>query len=227
MNVIAKIHTDFSSKFGIPRQSGLVEELDAQIVFEPKYRNMDAVRGLEGFSHIWLLWEFSECVRTEFMPMVNPPRMGKNQRMGVFATRSPYRPNPIGMSSVKLVKIENHEKYGPVLHVKGADLLNNTPILDIKPYLPYTDIHNDATGGFATQFLQDILQVECSKEWLNLIPKDKQEALLGVLRQDPRPAYTKFPDRIYGLEFAGFDVRFRVQDEVLSVCEIVPLTHNK
>lgn len=223
MQVIATIQSDFSSKFGIPRQSGLVEELQAKIIFEKKYRNPDAVRGIEGFDYIWILWEFSECVKEEWSPMVNPPRMGKNQRMGVFATRSPYRPNPIGLSCVKLDGVEYTEEYGPVLHVRGADLLNGTPIFDIKPYLPYADAHPEASGGFATQYLGDVLTVEIADQWLSMIPKDKRDALVGVLEQDPRPAYTKFPDRVFGLEFAGFDVRFRVVDRKLEVVEIVCL----
>lgn len=222
MQKIATIHTDFATKFGIPRQSGLVEELAGTIVFERKYRNPDAVRGLEGFSHIWLIWEFSECICEEWSPMVNPPRMGRNQRMGVFATRSPYRPNPIGLSSVKLEKVEISEKFGPVLHVRGADLMDGTPIYDIKPYLPYADSHPEARGGFASQYVHEKLEVEFPEEWLCMIPKHLQAALLGVLAQDPRPAYQKFPDRIYGFSFADFDVRFRVTGQILQVCEIVP-----
>ncbi len=224
MKTIARIHTDFSSKFGIPRQSGLVKDLEATIVFESQYRNQDAVRGLEGFSHIWLIWEFSECIKEEWSPMVNPPRMGKNQRMGVFATRSPYRPNPIGLSSVELERIEYTENLGPVLHVKGADLLDNTPIYDIKPYLPYADAHIEATGGFATKYLEDTLEVDFPEELLVQIPESKRKALMGILRQDPRPAYTKFPDRVFGLEYAGFDVRFTVTNRCLTVVEIVLLT---
>lgn len=220
MKRIARIHTDFSARFGIPRQSGLVKELKATIVFEPKYRNPDAVRGLEGFSHIWLLWEFSECVKADWSPMVNPPKMGKNQRMGVFATRSPYRPNPIGLSSVVLERIEYTENKGPVLHVRGADILDGTPIYDIKPYLPYTDCHMEATEGFAAQYVEDFLTVDFPNELLDEIPPGQHKALIELLKQDPRPAYTQFPERIFGMEYAGFDVRFQVIGKRLTVVEV-------
>jgi tRNA-Thr(GGU) m(6)t(6)A37 methyltransferase TsaA len=223
MKIIARIHTDFPTKFGVPRQSGLVNALKSTIVFEPEYRNPDAVRGLEEFSHIWLIWEFSEAVRDTWSPTVRPPRLGGNTRMGVFATRSPFRPNPIGLSNVKLEGIEMHPDLGPVLHVLGADLIHKTPIYDIKPYLPYTDSHPDAKGGFADQMKDYSLKVEFPEQWLSLIPEHLREALLGVLAQDPRPSYQNDPKRIYGFEFGGFDVRFTVQGTLLSVCEVVPL----
>ena len=220
MRIIARIHTDFTSKFGIPRQSGLVDELEATIVFEPEFRNPDALRGLEEYSHIWLLWEFSECADKEWTPTVRPPRLGGNKRMGVFATRSPYRPNSIGLSSVKLLAIENTENCGTVIRVGGADLLDGTPIYDIKPYLPYVDSHPEASNGFALDEKEGMLEIEFPEELLSVIPKNKQKALIEVLRQDPRPGYQNDPERIYGLEFAGFDVRFAVDDNKLTVREI-------
>ena len=223
IKIIARIHTDFPTKFGIPRQSGLVDALKATIVFEPEYRNPDALRGLEGFSHIWLIWEFSEAVRDTWSPTVRPPRLGGNTRMGVFATRSPFRPNPIGLSSVKLDSIELHPELGPVLHVSGADLMDNTPIYDIKPYLPYTDSHPEAVGGFIAPLGNDLLKVEFSEQWLRLIPEERREALIGVLELDPRPSYQDDTKRVYGIEFAGFDIRFTVEGTVLTVCEVVAL----
>jgi len=223
MKIIARIHTDFPTKFGIPRQSGLVDSLKAMIVFEPEYRNPDALRGLEGFSYIWLIWEFSKAVRDTWSPMVRPPRLGGNTRTGVFATRSPFRPNALGLSSVKLDGIALHPDLGSVLHVSGADLMDNTPIYDIKPYLPYTDSHPEAVGGFAAPLKDYALEVEFPEQWLRLIPEDRQEALLGVLANDPRPSYQNDPERIYGFKFAEFDVRFTVRDTVLSVCEVVSL----
>lgn len=220
MNIIAHIHSDFCEKFGIPRQSGLVEELEAMIVFEPEYRSVDALRGLEGFSYIWLLWQFSQSVREGWSPTVRPPRLGGNERMGVFATRSPFRPNEIGLSSVKLLRIENHAEFGPVLLVAGADLLDGTPIFDIKPYLPYVDSHPEAEGGFAEQYRNYHLEVEFPKELMQKVAEGKREALLGVLAEDPRPAYQQDEKRIYGLNFAGYEVRFRVQGNVLRVCEV-------
>lgn len=220
MRIIARIHTDFTSKFGIPRQSGLVDELEATIVFEPEFRNPDALRGLEEYSHIWLLWEFSKCADKEWTPTVRPPKLGGNKRMGVFATRSPYRPNSIGLSSVKLLAIENTENCGTVIRVGGADLLDGTPIYDIKPYLPYVDSHPEASNGFALDEKEGMLEIEFPEELLSLIPENKQKALIEVLRQDPRPGYQNDPERIYGLEFAGFDVRFTVDDNKLTVREI-------
>lgn len=223
MKMIARIRTDLPTKFGVPRQSGLIDALKAVIVFEPEYRNPDAIRGLEGFSHIWLIWQFSETVRDTWAPMVKPPRLGGNKRMGVFATRSPFRPNAIGLSSVRLDRIELDTELGPVLHVLGADLMDNTPIYDIKPYLPFTDSHPDATGGFADPLREYSLEVEFPEEMLNLIPMERREAIMGVLAYDPRPSYQNDPDRIYGVEFAGFDVRFKVQGKRLIVYEVVQL----
>ncbi|MBB2183360.1 tRNA (N6-threonylcarbamoyladenosine(37)-N6)-methyltransferase TrmO [Lachnospiraceae bacterium MD1] len=223
LNIIAHIRTDFPTKFGVPRQSGLIEELKAQIIFEPEYRNPDAFRGLEGFSRIWLLWEFSKAIRDTWAPMVKPPRLGGNKRMGVFATRSPFRPNSIGLSSVKLEHIEYHSELGPVLHVAGADMMDNTPIYDIKPYIPYTDSHPDAVGGFADPLRSYSLDVVFPEEMLHMIPEEKRKAIQFVLASDPRPSYQKDPNRRYGVEFAGFDVRFTVQQNTLTVCEVVKL----
>ena len=213
LKVIAKIHTDFPTKFGIPRQSGLVEELKATIVFEPEYRVADAVRGLEEFSHIWLVWQFSEAVREGWSPTVRPPRLGGNKRMGVFATRSPFRPNAIGLSSVKLERVELSKDLGPVLHVGGADLMDGTPIYDIKPYLPHVDSHPAAAGGFAAPLTAYALDVDFPEELLARVAKDRQEGLLAVLKQDPRPAYQKDPNRVYGFPFAGREIKFTVDDE--------------
>ncbi len=220
MKHIAHIRTDFSTKFGVPRQSGLVEELIATIVFEPEYRNADALRGLEGFSHLWLIWEFSKAKRDTWSPTVRPPRLGGNRRLGVFATRSPFRPNPVALSCVKLLEIRPTASDGTVLIVSGADLMDGTPIYDIKPYLPYADAHPEAIGGFTENADDFLLQVECSDELLQKVPKNRQKALLSVLAHDPRPSYQDDPERIYGMEFAGVDVRFTVQDKTLSVCEI-------
>lgn len=217
---IAYIKTDFSSKFGIPRQSGLVDELEAKIIFEPQYRIPEAFRGLEGYSHIWLLWQFSECADKEWSPTVRPPRLGGNKRMGVFASRSPFRPNSIGLSCVKLISIDETEEYGTVLTVSGADLLDGTPIIDVKPYLPYVDSHPEASGGFALQEKEGSLDIVFPTEMLSVIPESKQEALRAVLKQDPRPQYQNDPERIYGLEFAGYDVRFKVKENLLSVVEV-------
>lgn len=221
--VIARIHNDFSSKFGIPRQSGIVETLKATIVFEPAYRNVDALRGLEGFSHIWLIWEFSETARDTWSPTVRPPRLGGSKRMGVFATRSPFRPNPIALSSVKLDGIELHPHLGPILHISGADLMDNTPIYDIKPYIPYADSHPDAVGGFTENTKEYALCVDFPESLLSRIPEDHQEALIGVLAHDPRPSYQHDPERVYGLSFAGFNIRFTVNDSTLTVCEVAEL----
>lgn len=217
LNIIAHIRTDFSSKFGIPRQSGLVDELEATIIFEPEYRNSDALRGLEEYSHLWILWQFSECVGKEWTPTVRPPRLGGNKRMGVFATRSPFRPNPIGLSCVKILGIEKTEKYGCVVRVSGADLLDGTPIYDIKPYLPYVDSYPDASNGFALDEKDGKLEVVIPDEILKIIPHEKQAALIAVLAQDPRPGYQNIPDRIYGVEFAGFNVNFKIDNSILTV----------
>ena len=222
MEIIARIHTDFPEKFGIPRQSGLVDGLTGRIVFEEKYRNPDALRGIEGFSHLWLIWQFSRAIREEWSPTVKPPRLGGNQRMGVFATRSPFRPNPIGLSCVRLQRVELHTAEGPVLWVAGIDLLDGTPIYDVKPYLPYADCHPEATGGFAQEFMGHRLEVAFPEELLALVPPEKREALREVLAQDPRPGYQhNEPDRRYGVAFAGLDVRFTVEGDVLLVREVV------
>ena len=223
MKPIAHIRSDFSSKFGIPRQSGLVTELKGEIIFEPEYRNPEALRGLDHFSHIWLIWEFSASKRDKWSPTVRPPRLGGNIRMGVFATRSPFRPNPIGLSSVRLEKIEWQTDAGPVLHVTGADLMDGTPILDIKPYIAYSDCHMDATGGFTNNVANSRLEVMIPSEWLQMISPSKQQALREVLANDPRPPYQDDSNRIYGLAFAGLNVRFTVSDNVLTVVEVVEL----
>ena len=220
MKVIARIQSAFPEKFGIPRQSGLVEELQARIVFVPEYRNADAVRGLDEFSHLWLIWEFSEAKRDTWSPTVRPPRLGGNQRLGVFATRSPYRPNPVGLSCVKLDRVEIDSNLGPVIHVRGADLMDGTPIYDIKPYLPYADCHPDAIGGFASDKPEEKLQVEIPDELCSVASGEVLSALRGVLAQDPRPAYQKDPERVYGLSFAGMEARFQVDGDKLTVCGI-------
>ena len=220
IQVIARMHSDFATKFGIPRQSGLVEDLKSTIVFEPEFRNPDALRGIEDFSHQWIIWQFSEAVRTEWSPTVRPPRLGGNTRMGVFATRSPFRPNNLGLSSVKLLGVEHTETYGTVLHVGGADLMDGTPIFDIKPYIPYGDSHPEASGGFTDTAGEFLLDVDFPKELLDKLPADKQSAAIGVLSHDPRPSYQKNPDRIYGLTFAGFNIRFQVHENLLTVLEV-------
>ncbi len=217
IKVIAHIRSDFTTKFGVPRQSGLVEELHAKIVFEPEFRIEAAVRGLEEFSHIWLIWQFSEAVREDWSPTVRPPRLGGNKRIGVFATRAPFRPNALGLSSVRLKKVELHPELGPVLHVAGADLMDGTPIYDIKPYIAYADSHSDAVGGFVDTVERRKLSVSCSDELLSPVPQEKREALIGVLAQDPRPSYQTDPQRVYGMDFAGFNVKFTVDGEYLTV----------
>lgn len=221
MKIIATMRSAFPTKFGIPRQSGLVESLRSTIVFEPPYRNPDALRGMEGFSHLWLIWSFSQAVREDWSPTVRPPRLGGNTRMGVFATRSPFRPNAIGLSSVKLEGVEQHPDLGPVIHVSGADLLDGTPIFDIKPYLPYTDAHPEATGGFTTGYQGYHLTVDFPPALLERVPPADREALTGVLAQDPRPSYQADPDRVYGMAFGGLDVKFRVADGQLTVVDVV------
>ena len=220
LKVIAHIHTAFPTKFGIPRQSGLVDSLRGEIVFTPEYRNPDALRGLEAFSHIWLVWQFSGAVRDTWSPTVRPPRLGGNTRMGVFATRSPFRPNPLGLSSVQLEKIELRPDTGPVLIVRGADLMDGTPIYDIKPYIPYADCHPDAAEGFTGQTQLHHLQVECTPALWARVPAAEQEGLRGVLAHDPRPSYQHDPERVYGMEFAGLEVRFQVDGETLTVTDI-------
>ena len=220
IQVIARMHSDFATKFGIPRQSGLVEELRSTIVFEPEFRNPDALRGIEDFSHLWIIWQFSEAVRQGWSPTVRPPRLGGNTRMGVFATRSPFRPNNLGLSSVKLLGVEPTDKFGTVLHVGGADLMDGTPIFDIKPYIAYGDSHPEAKGGFTDTAGEFLLQVEFPAELLRILPEEKRDAAIGVLSHDPRPSYQRKPGRVYGLTFAGFDIRFQVNGDVLTVEEV-------
>ena len=220
---IAVMHSDFPTKFGIPRQSGLAENLRSTIVFQPKYRNPDALRGLSEYSHLWLIWQFSESVRTDWTPTVRPPRLGGNTRMGVFATRSPFRPNSLGLSCVKILGVEQTEKNGTVIHVAGADLMHGTPIFDIKPYVPYSDCHPEALGGFTDSAPDFILQVDFPDTLLQKLPESKQAALAEVLSHDPRPSYQDNPDRVYGLSFAGFDIRFTVDGETLHVKEVIAL----
>lgn len=220
MKTIARIHTDFPTKFGIPRQSGIIDSLQGRIVFEPEYRNAEAVRGLEEFSHIWILWEFSEAVRDEWSPTVRPPRLGGNVRKGVFATRSPFRPNPIGLSSVKLESVEIDPKLGPVLHVSGADLMDGTPIYDIKPYIAYTDSHPDAVSGFASKPAEYLLEVVFPEALLQKVPECQRENLIAVLQHDPRPQYHDDPKRVYGMAFGRMEVKFKVEEGLLTVVGI-------
>ena len=220
IQAIARIRSDFPTKFGIPRQSGLVEDLRSTVVFEPEYRNPDALRGIEEFSHLWLIWQFSQAVRQGWSPTVRPPRLGGNTRMGVFATRSPFRPNNLGLSCVRLLGVEHTREYGPVLHVGGADLMDGTPIFDIKPYIPYADAHPEAAGGFTDTAGDFLLDVDFPAELLSLLPEDKRAAALGVLSHDPRPSYQHKPGRVYGLNFAGFDIRFIVEENQLIVQEV-------
>ena len=222
MKKIAAIHTDFNEKFGIPRQSTIIDSLEAEIVFEPEYRDPNCVKGLDGFSHIWILWEFSANRKKGWSPTVIPPRLGGHRHMGVFATRSPFRPNPIGLSCVKLESVEMDEKRGPVLHVRGADLMDGTPIYDIKPYVRYADCHPDAVSGFADEVGDYRLEVVFPQELLKRLPEEKRENAIAVLREDPRPAYQDDPNRRYGTAFAGYDIRFHVKERVLTVCEVVP-----
>ncbi|WP_299967958.1 tRNA (N6-threonylcarbamoyladenosine(37)-N6)-methyltransferase TrmO [uncultured Oscillibacter sp.] len=221
MKTIARIRSDFAGKFGVPRQSGLVEALEARVVFEPEYRNPAALRGLEGFSHIWLVWVFDQAVRAEWSPTVRPPRLGGNARLGVFATRSPFRPNPIALSAVTLAGMEKTREWGTVLRVRGADLMDGTPILDIKPYLPYADCRPEAVGGFASAPAGETLAVECLPELWEKVPPERREALRAVLALDPRPRYQEDPGRVYGFGFAGLEVRFSVEGGVLRVREIL------
>ncbi len=220
---IATMRSDFPTKFGIPRQSGLVDSLHSTIVFEPQYRNSDALRGIEGFSHLWIIWQFSESVSAEWSPTVRPPRLGGNTRMGVFATRSPFRPNSLGLSCVKLVGLEQTKDSGTVIHVSGADLMDGTPILDIKPYIPYSDSHPEALGGFTTNAGSYLLEVDFPEALLRKLPAEKRDAAMGVLSHDPRPSYQQSSDRVYGLSFAGFDIRFCVENDTLYVKEVTAL----
>ena len=215
---IAHIQTDFKEKFGVPRQSGRVKELQGWVVFEKEYAVREALRGLEEFSHIWLLWEFSEAKKEHWSATVKPPRLGGKKRMGVFATRAPFRPNNIGLSCVKLDRVEQDEKDGPVLWVAGVDLLDGTPIYDIKPYIPLTDCHPEASEGYTRETKIHELKVEFPEELLNQYPEEKRQAVLGILAQDPRPTYFQDPERVYGVPFAGFDVKFRVDGDLLIVC---------
>ena len=217
---IAHICSPFPTKFGIPRQSGLVDALRATVVFEPEFRNADALRGLEGFSHLWLIWEFSEARRDGWSPTVRPPRLGGNARMGVFATRSPFRPNPLGLSCVRLEGIRHDAALGAVLDVSGADLMDGTPIYDVKPYLPYADCKPEAVGGFAASGEGRLLTVQADETLLAGLPARTREALLGVLAHDPRPSYQNDPDRVYGMAFGGLEVHFTVEDDVLTVTGI-------
>lgn len=218
---IAKMRSDFPTKFGIPRQSGLVKNLRSTIIFEPKYRNPDALRGMEGFSHLWIIWQFSEAVRDDWTPTVRPPRLGGNTRLGVFATRSPFRPNSLGLSCVEIVGLEDTAEYGTVIHVAGADLMDGTPIFDIKPYIPYSDAHPNAIGGFTDQADDFLLEVDFPAELLEMLPPEKRAAALEVLSHDPRPSYHQSSERIYGLQFADYDIRFTVSKKTVHVKEVL------
>ena len=223
MDIIAHIETDFNTKFGLPRQSGLCEELKGRIVFDPEYRREEAFRGLEGFSHIWVLWKFSEAEREEWSPTVRPPRLGGNKRVGVFATRSPFRPNNIGLSCVKLEKIDYDSPDAPVLYVSGIDMMNGTPVFDIKPYVPVADCKTDATDGF-TQYTKDYsLAVNFSDELLCILPEEKRAGAKQMLSLDPRPSYITDEERVFGVEYAGFDIRFKVKENILTVCDVIKM----
>lgn len=221
IRIIARMKSDFSSKFGIPRQSGLVNTLRSTIIFEPEYRNADALRGLDDFSHLWIIWQFSEAVRKDWSPTVRPPRLGGNTRLGVFATRSPFRPNSLGLSSVRILGLENTAEYGTLIHVAGADLMDGTPIFDIKPYIPYSDCHTDASGGFTDTATDFLLEVEFPHELLQKIPENKRQALIDILTHDPRPSYQNDPLRVYGLSFGGYDIRFNIKERTLTVCDVI------
>ncbi|MEE1127002.1 MAG: tRNA (N6-threonylcarbamoyladenosine(37)-N6)-methyltransferase TrmO [Acutalibacteraceae bacterium] len=220
MKIIARIKSEFPEKFGIPRQSGLVSSLKAQIIFEEEYRNLDAVRGLDEFSHLWIIWQFSKAVRDTWSPTVRPPRLGGNKRIGVFATRSPFRPNAIGLSSVKIEKIDLDGENAPVIHVSGADLMDGTPIFDIKPYLAYTDAHPDAVGGFTENVADRRLKVEFDGELINSVPDEIKTALTDLLAEDPRPSYQNDSKRVYGLSFSGYEIGFTVDKKTLKVIKL-------
>ena len=220
MKIIARIKSEFPEKFGIPRQSGLVSSLKAQIIFEEEYRNLDAVRGLDEFSHLWIIWQFSKAVRDTWSPTVRPPRLGGNKRIGVFATRSPFRPNPIGLSSVKIEKIDLDGENAPVIHVSGADLMDGTPIFDIKPYLAYTDAHPDAVGGFTENVADRRLKVEFDGDLINSVPDEIKTALCDLLAEDPRPSYQNDSKRVYGLSFSGYEIGFTVDKKTLKVIKL-------
>ena len=222
IQAIAHMKSDFPTKFGIPRQSGLVEALRSTIVFAPEFRSPDALRGIEGFSHLWLIWQFSQAVRQDWSPTVRPPRLGGNMRMGVFATRSPFRPNSLGLSCVRLLGVEETREFGTVLHVGGADLMDGTPIFDIKPYIPYSDAHPEALGGFTDRADDFLLKVDFPETLLKKIPPEKQNAVIGVLEHDPRPTYQNDPERTYGLTFSGYNIRFQVKNGILTVTEVTP-----
>ncbi len=222
LEIIARVHSDFQSKFGIPRQSGLART-QAEIIFEPRYALPDAVRGLEAFSHLWLIWQFSANTGRGWHATVRPPRLGGNERVGVFASRSPFRPNPVGLSCVRLLRIEMRSGTGPVLHIEGADLMDGTPVYDIKPYIPYCDAHPEAAGGFTDVRAFHRLEVICPESILSGIPEERRAGLLDTLSQDPRPSYHDDPDRIYGFSFAGYDIRFRVSGDILTVVSAVRL----
>lgn len=220
MKIIARIYTEFDEKFGIPRQSGLVEETVGKIVFEPEYRNPEALRGIDGYSHLWLLWQFSEAVREEWSPTVRPPRLGGNKRMGVFATRSPYRPNPIGLSSVRLIEVRETKSEGNVLIVGGADILSGTPIYDVKPYLAFTDSHPNAKGGFADDVLEYEIEVEIPDSLSKKLDKDDRKKLEAILKEDPRPSYKSEDEREYGMKFSGREIKFKYENSKLIVTNI-------
>lgn len=220
MKIIARIQTDFPEKFGIPRQSGLVKELRGRIVFEPEYRNPEAVRGLDEFSHIWLLWKFSESKKEHWSATVKPPRLGGKKRVGVFASRSPYRPNDIGLSCVRLERLEITEQEGPVLQVSGIDLMDGTPIYDIKPYIPLSDCHPEASEGYTEETKQHKLSVDFPQKLLEIYPEEQRAAILGVLAEDPRPAYVQDEERIYGVSYGGYNVRFRIVEDLVRVCAV-------
>ena len=223
MKIIARIYNDFPTKFGIPRQSGRAKEITGRIVFEKEFRNDEALRGIEQFSHLWLIWEFSENVKEAWKPTVRPPRLGGNKRIGVFASRSPFRPNPIGISCVKLERIEKTENEGSVLIVSSADLMNSTPIYDIKPYIPYTDCITDATGGYAEDHKRDKAEVKIPDELLEKLPHDKRKALIEVLRDDPRPAYQHDDERVYGFPFSDFEIKFKADENRITVIDIIKI----
>ncbi len=218
---IAHIHCDYKEKFGIPRQSGLIESSHAKIVFLPEYRNPDALRGIEGYSHLWLLWQFSEALRDGWSPTVRPPRLGGNKRMGVFATRSPFRPNPIGLSSVKIVSVELNTSKGPVIEISGADLLDGTPIYDIKPYLAYTDSHPEAMSGFALTSDSPRFEVKINEELLLKIPEDKRPPIMEILSEDPRPGYQDDPEREYTFKYAKLEISFTAKNNIITVTNII------
>ena len=220
LRIIARIHTDFKEKFGIPRQSGIAKDTLGKIVFEKEYRRPEALRGIEGHSHLWLLWQFSEATREEWSPTVRPPKLGGNKRIGVFATRSPFRPNPIGLSSVKLEAVIRTENEGDVLIVRGADILDGTPIYDIKPYLKYTDSHEDATCGFADEALNLKLEINFPEEMLSVINENEREALISILENDPRPGYKSDGDHVYGMKYSSYEVFFKVENKILTVTEV-------